>query len=738
MNTQNAGETAPLLAPTSNKRPSYAAPSSVRNGVATALVAGCVVAVLAVSGRLAPETARVLQPQTAGLPASAAMGKAPAHRDVAAVGNFFTDAWDASVGALVSGAKLEETVVPAPEEAPEYDEVSHDYADAPGPNGSDFYPGTQGCEATCEGDSIDEEACAANGSFCEWAENKCWSMVGPDPCPTDWGDFEADASGYGRDDQDAEMDHAEVDEAEAPAPVPTHDDDDDAYAPGPNGYGSDFYPGTAGCESTCEGNEIDEHACAAIGPFCEWDENKCWSAVGPDPCPTDFGDVADAPDSGPDHMPKRPKEHDEVEAPAPVPMHDDKAEAPKRALKKEPKKTAPAPEPKRNDTAAPGPMPVTMKDEFYAAPAVDTLGSLESLHWTTFDKDGKETLVHETHDALTDAKAKRADISAKHVAKHREFDAAKAAIEDTKKGTPKISKAEPKTGKKEKESHHDSHRSHELHELHAHELHELHAQRADEKVSKKASDTVSEPKEKEVEQVKHEATHATGSVTRKHAPSLFEDEVFRGDIANGVSDDVIGDIIRTKMADHAYTGALEDLSLKHFDFRVSFKVNVAGSKCPDVSEEVFQKGVKEFIKKARANDARARFGVDERSPLEKVTERYSKPVVDPASLLDDGLDSVLKSMTVGSCEEFSGNPLDLSDEAKRHAFEVTLVIPRADASTNAEEIANRVSELFDTNHVKKQLEQIHVTKEREDATDVIVGDVVVHGMIAVVEKEGKH
>ena len=53
MNTQNAGETAPLLAPTSNKRPSYAAPSSVRNGVATALVAGCVVAVLAVSGRLA-------------------------------------------------------------------------------------------------------------------------------------------------------------------------------------------------------------------------------------------------------------------------------------------------------------------------------------------------------------------------------------------------------------------------------------------------------------------------------------------------------------------------------------------------------------------------------------------------------------------------------------------------------------------------------------------------------------
>ena len=57
-----------------------------------------------------------------------------------------------------------------------------------------------------------------------------------------------------------------------------------AEAPGPDG--SDFYPGTAGCEATCEGNDIDEHACAAIGSFCEWGDGKCWSAVGPKPCPT--------------------------------------------------------------------------------------------------------------------------------------------------------------------------------------------------------------------------------------------------------------------------------------------------------------------------------------------------------------------------------------------------------------------------------------------------------------------
>jgi chromosome segregation ATPase len=73
-------------------------------------------------------------------------------------------------------------------------------------------------------------------------------------------------------------------EAEAPAEASPAEADTEAEAPGPDG--SDFYPGTAGCEATCEGNDIDEHACAAIGSFCEWGEGKCWSAVGPNPCPT--------------------------------------------------------------------------------------------------------------------------------------------------------------------------------------------------------------------------------------------------------------------------------------------------------------------------------------------------------------------------------------------------------------------------------------------------------------------
>ena len=60
-------------------------------------------------------------------------------------------------------------------------------------------------------------------------------------------------------------------------------------------HGSDGYPGTTGCELTCEGNDIDEHACASIGLFCDWDDNKCWSAVGSTPCPT----AAHAPSSAP-------------------------------------------------------------------------------------------------------------------------------------------------------------------------------------------------------------------------------------------------------------------------------------------------------------------------------------------------------------------------------------------------------------------------------------------------------
>ena len=181
MNTPE-GENAPLLrAPP--RRPNYAAPSSVRNGVAATLVAGCVVATLAVSGRLGREPARVERAATAvsstEAPREAKIGVAPG--DVPAetpLGNFFTDAWDSTVGELVPSMSFVEPA-PAPEGPPDADAEGDPSREAEAP-GSDFYPGVAGCEATCESDDVaTQEDCDAIGPFCEWGEGKCWSAVGP-------------------------------------------------------------------------------------------------------------------------------------------------------------------------------------------------------------------------------------------------------------------------------------------------------------------------------------------------------------------------------------------------------------------------------------------------------------------------------------------------------------------------------------------------------------------------------
>ena len=44
------------------------------------------------------------------------------------------------------------------------------------------------------------------------------------------------------------------------------------------------YPGTEGCEATCEGHDVTVEVCTSLF-FCEWDQERCWSAVGPNPCP---------------------------------------------------------------------------------------------------------------------------------------------------------------------------------------------------------------------------------------------------------------------------------------------------------------------------------------------------------------------------------------------------------------------------------------------------------------------
>ena len=595
MNTPE-GENAPLLrAPP--RRPSYAAPSSVRNGVAATLVAGCVVATLAVSGRLGREPARVERAATAvsstEAPREAKMGVAPGV-DPVELGNFFTDAWDSTVGELVPSMSFAEPA-PAPEGPLDADAEGDPSREAEAP-GSDFYPGVAGCEATCESDDVaTQEDCDAIGPFCEWGEGKCWSAVGPDPCPTDWGEAEG---------------------AEAPGPGA-----DDADAPSP--------------------------------PEKKTKKKK-----------------------------KETTKKDDADAPAPA--YDDADDE------------ADAPAPAYDDAEAPAP-----------AAEIDLLGELETVYGDKTNDDAKK---REKFDALDD--------ELNHTRRH------------TKDSEDDLSPAQKlKRIKKAIE-------------------------RGPEK--KASGDEDATKTSKTSTKTSRADAHPTGSITPPKIPTLFEAEVFRGDLAEGVSDDVLAQIVRTKMADNKYEGLFEDLEVKRFEFRVSFDVTVAGSRCPKVSDDAFAEGVKAFVKQARADDAIARFGEDKRTPLQKVTERNREPTRAEKREVHDDLDGVLRSMAVGACEnvaraelpavaddsaekeEKDAKPTESSSSSSAlnaaHKFRVDLVIPRAGPETNAAEMTDRVGGLFDVAHVKKQLEAAHVSKAREDATDVSIDDVTVHGKISVAEK----
>jgi hypothetical protein len=593
MNTPE-GENAPLLrAPP--RRPSYAAPSSVRNGVAATLVAGCVVATLAVSGRLGREPARVERAATAvsstEAPREAKMGVAPGV-DPVELGNFFTDAWDSTVGELVPSMSFAEPA-PAPEGPLDADAEGDPSREAEAP-GSDFYPGVAGCEATCESDDVaTQEDCDAIGPFCEWGEGKCWSAVGPDPCPTDWGEAEG---------------------AEAPGPGA-----DDPDAPSP-----------------------------------------------------------------PEKKTKKKKKEKTKKDDAPAPAYDDADDE------------ADAPAPAYDDAEAPAP-----------AAEIDLLGELETVYGDKTNDDAKK---REKFDALDD--------ELNHTRRH------------TKDSEDDLSPAQKlKRIKKAIE-------------------------RGPEK--KASGDEDATKTSKTSTKTSRADAHPTGSITPPKIPTLFEAEVFRGDLAEGVSDDVLAQIVRTKMADNKYVGLFEDLEVKRFEFRVSFDVTVAGSRCPKVSDDAFAEGVKAFVKQARADDAIARFGEDKRTPLQKVTERNREPTRAEKREVHDDLDGVLRSMAVGACEnvaraelpavaddsaekeEKDAKPTESSSSSSAlnaaHKFRVDLVIPRAGPETNAAEMTDRVGGLFDVAHVKKQLEAAHVSKAREDATDVSIDDVTVHGKISVAEK----
>ena len=140
------------------------------------------------------------------------------------------------------------------------------------------YPGITGCEATCEGHGFTQNECDAL-FFCEWDDGACFSAVGSNPCPNTpeemalrWLDYDSDASTSTPSDVTERL---EVEEEQFHNPVYHHPTIPGAWV---------GYPGTDGCENVCESEAIDEATCGNMF-FCVWDQDKCWSGVGPNNCP---------------------------------------------------------------------------------------------------------------------------------------------------------------------------------------------------------------------------------------------------------------------------------------------------------------------------------------------------------------------------------------------------------------------------------------------------------------------
>jgi len=140
------------------------------------------------------------------------------------------------------------------------------------------YPGITGCEATCEGHGFTQNECDAL-FFCEWDDGACFSAVGSNPCPNTpeemslrWLDYDADASTSTPSDVEERL---EIEEKQFFNPTYHHPTIPGAWV---------GYPGTDGCENVCESEAIDEATCGNMF-FCVWDQDKCWSGVGPNNCP---------------------------------------------------------------------------------------------------------------------------------------------------------------------------------------------------------------------------------------------------------------------------------------------------------------------------------------------------------------------------------------------------------------------------------------------------------------------
>lgn len=256
MNVPHQDESVSLLAA---KRVAAPASTWVRKAIAgTVLVAGCAVA--AVAYAQAGASANTHAVLGAGAPHRLSPRQRAMRHYVASKRRYRVEGERSTLGQTTALAQ----------QAAEFDSLTPDQQFAEvgdgGVDGSDFhhmnvyhvYPGIEGCETTCEGESVTKEQCDSM-FFCEYDVGKCWSGVGRYPCPANeqelydiWDDH--------YDDYETGMHH---DLAAFPDYV---------------------YPGTYGCEATCEHVEMSQAQCASMF-YCEWDKDRCWSRVGPNDCP---------------------------------------------------------------------------------------------------------------------------------------------------------------------------------------------------------------------------------------------------------------------------------------------------------------------------------------------------------------------------------------------------------------------------------------------------------------------
>ena len=256
MNVPHQDESVSLLAA---KRVAAPASTWVRKAIAgTVLVAGCAVA--AVAYAQAGASANTHAVLGAGAPHRLSPRQRAMRHYVASKRRYRVEGERSTLGQTTALAQ----------QAAEFDSLTPDQQFAEvgdgGVDGSDFhhmnvyhvYPGIEGCETTCEGESVTKEQCDSM-FFCEYDVGKCWSGVGRYPCPANEQDL-YDIWDDHYDDYETGMHH---DLAAFPDYV---------------------YPGTYGCEATCEHVEMSQAQCASMF-YCEWDKDRCWSRVGPNDCP---------------------------------------------------------------------------------------------------------------------------------------------------------------------------------------------------------------------------------------------------------------------------------------------------------------------------------------------------------------------------------------------------------------------------------------------------------------------